>query len=76
MNFNLLFNAWLTYSLITISLTARALIATDHAIYEEVEAYNKHRPVLIFGALADQVASSLLESYPNLFYSCPTGRIT
>ena len=50
--------------------------ATDHAIYEEVEAYTGRRPVLIFGALSDQVVSLLLESYPNLFYSCPTGEIT
>ena len=56
--------------------TCTCTAATDHAIYEEVEAYNKHRPVLIFGALADQVVSSLLESYPTLFYSCPTGTIT
>ena len=56
-----------------IILNIQCHTATDHAIYEEVEAYNKHRPVLIFGALADQVVSSLLESYPNLFYSCPTG---
>ena len=50
--------------------------ATDHAIYEEVEAYTGRRPVLIFGALSDQVVSSLLESYPNLFFSCPTGEDT
>lgn len=45
----------------------------DVAIYEEVEAYTGMRPVLVFGALADKVVASLLESYPNLFYYCNTG---
>jgi hypothetical protein len=44
----------------------------DIPIYEEVEAYTGMRPVLIFGALADQVVASLIESYPNLFYCCNT----
>jgi len=47
----------------------------DIALYEEVEAYTGSRPVLIFGALADQVVASLLESYPNLFYRCPTDTV-
>ena len=42
-------------------------------MYEEVEAFTGTRPVLVFGALADQVVSSLLESCPGLFHSCPTG---
>ena len=45
----------------------------DIPIYEEVEAYTGMRPVLIFGALADQVVASLLESYPTMFYRCNTG---
>ena len=45
----------------------------DIPIYEEVEAYTGMRPVLIFGALADKVVASLLESYPNMFYICNTG---
>ena len=48
--------------------------ALDIPLYEEVEAYTRSRPVLIFGALADQVTASLLESYPNQFYSCQTGQ--
>jgi hypothetical protein len=44
----------------------------DIPIYEEVEAYTGMRPVLIFGALADQVVASLLESYPTMFYRCNT----
>ena len=31
------------------------------------------RPVLVFGALADQVVASLMESYPHMFYCCRTG---
>ena len=46
----------------------------DFALYEEVEAYTGQRPVVIFGVLADQVVNSLLESFPKLFYQCPTGR--
>ena len=42
-------------------------------MYEEVEAHTGMRPVLVFGALADQVVASLMESYPNLFYCCKTG---
>ncbi len=42
-------------------------------LYEEVEAFVGNRPVLIFGALADQVTATLLESYPDLFFACPTG---
>ena len=38
----------------------------------KVEAYTGMRPVLIFGALADQVVASLIESYPNMFYRCST----
>ena len=45
----------------------------DIPIYEEVEAHTGMRPVLIFGALADQVVASLLESYPTMFYCCNTG---
>ena len=45
----------------------------DIPIYEEVEAYTGMRPVLVFGALSDQVVASLLESYDNMFYSCNTG---
>ncbi|CAI8046656.1 Disks large homolog 1 [Geodia barretti] len=44
----------------------------DIPIYEEVEAHTGMRPVLIFGALADQVVASLLESYPTMFYCCNT----
>lgn len=47
--------------------------ALDLALYEEVEAFNGMRPVLVFGALADHITSALLESYPNLFYRCDTG---
>ena len=38
-----------------------------------MEAYTGMRPVLVFGALADTVVASLLESYPNMFYTCNTG---
>ena len=48
-------------------------IDTDLALYEEVEAFTGRRPVLVFGALCEQVVASLLESYPSMFYSCPTG---
>ena len=48
-------------------------VGLDIPIYEEVEAYTGMRPVLVFGALADQVVSSLMESYPHIFYSCRTG---
>lgn len=48
--------------------------AIDVPLYEEVEPFNQLRPVLIYGALADQVVAHLLESYPNLFYQCMFGR--
>ncbi len=58
------------------SVYSRPLTAIDKelALYEEVEAFTGRRPVLVFGALCDQVVALLLESYPALFYTCPTGR--
>ena len=47
-------------------------IGLDIPIYEEVEAYTGMRPVLVFGALSDQVVASLMESYPHMFYCCRT----
>ena len=41
----------------------------------KVEVYTGKRPVMVFGALADQVVASLLEKSPHTFYPCPTGKI-
>lgn len=40
-----------------------------------VEAYTGKRPVMVFGALADQVVASLLEKSPHTFYPCPTVKV-
>ena len=50
-------------------LFSRAL-ALDFELYEEVEPYTGLRPVVILGALADQVMTALLENLPNMFYQC------
>ena len=38
-------------------------------------AYTGKRPVMVFGALADQVVASLLEKFPRVFHLCPTGKV-
>jgi len=48
-------------------------VALDFALYEEVEPYTGLRPVVILGALADQVVTALLENLPNMFYQCEKG---
>lgn len=46
--------------------------ALDCSIYEEVEAFNGTRPVIICGVLAEQITTILAESYPKMFYHCRT----
>jgi len=45
-------------------------IVLDFELYEEVEPYTGLRPVVILGALADQVMTALLENLPSMFYQC------